>query len=870
MSTNALELGRRHRAPRRGHPGRLSGLHRRAPGSRSGGPAAAWARASPSSSPRRAGRPVRRPPPGVPARPAAGGGAHRSGQPARPARPPEGGGVRAALRAGRRVRARPRRRPARLPRRGWATSARATTAAGTGRRENFPASEISLRTAAPENVVIIDTTPDRPRVHRRGRPLLGPDARPRARHLPARVDPVPRRPARLGRAQGVRPPRRRRPLHAGRPGGDAQAARRLREPRRAPAGRRAPRRGDGRQPRHALQEAEARDGREPRLGADRPARARAADDRVLGCRRRAAAAGWRRARAGRRAARRRAGAADRRERPPHGRPARPRARQRRCARRTPSAPTVYLYEAVPGGVGLAERLWQRHDELVDGRGRPRRLLRLRARLPLVHRAATGRRGGRPRRPRVSLCACSPSSGRARAGPRARRPRRAERRSDAARLPGLRHDLAGGARAGGSRPTGRASGRAVAAPTGAPDPIARARGSPRPRPWTARLSRGERARRPGRAGGGERARSTATGWPASPASRRPTRRSSASTRRRPAWARRRARSPSSSASAGGAARVSSSSSCSSRTTPTSRRCSMPSTDALPPDAWLVTYNGRTFDWPLLVTRYRMDRRAAPALGGHLDLLPHVRRLFRHRLERRPARHRRARRARRPSGGRRRRLGDPEPVPRLRARRAGRPLAAVLTHNADDVVVARPAPRPPRRVLRGPVRPPAGAGRGPRRASPAPSPATAATDDALDCLDEADAAWRPPTLGSAAWPFGVPAPSPALLSRDADPGRAARGPCAAWVARTRRWRRGRRWPPTADATGAAGVGRGRQGPRARPARPGGRAPRGGVGRPRRGADPPPLGRRPRTSRPPSPPGSAASGAGRRPGSAAAPTA
>ena len=29
-------------------------------------------------------------------------------------------------------------------------------------------------------------------------------------------------------------------------------------------------------------------------------------------------------------------------------------------------PTVYLYEAVPGGVGLAERLWQRHGELVDG------------------------------------------------------------------------------------------------------------------------------------------------------------------------------------------------------------------------------------------------------------------------------------------------------------------------------------------------------------------------------------------------------------------------------------------------------------------------------------------------------------------------
>ncbi|MBI2777143.1 MAG: DEAD/DEAH box helicase [Chloroflexi bacterium] len=40
--------------------------------------------------------------------------------------------------------------------------------AGDGRwywsSENFPASEVSLRSAAPENVVIIDTTPDRPRV----------------------------------------------------------------------------------------------------------------------------------------------------------------------------------------------------------------------------------------------------------------------------------------------------------------------------------------------------------------------------------------------------------------------------------------------------------------------------------------------------------------------------------------------------------------------------------------------------------------------------------------------------------------------------------------------------------------------------------
>ncbi len=52
--------------------------------------------------------------------------------------------------------------------------------------------------------------------------------------------------------------------------------------------------------------------------------------------------------------------------------------------------------------------------------------------------------------------------------------------------------------------------------------------------------------------------------------------------------------------------------------------------IPPTAWLVTYNGRGFDWPLLVTRYRMARRSPPPYAGHLDLLPTVRRLFRHRM------------------------------------------------------------------------------------------------------------------------------------------------------------------------------------------------------------------------------------------------
>ena len=52
--------------------------------------------------------------------------------------------------------------------------------------------------------------------------------------------------------------------------------------------------------------------------------------------------------------------------------------------------------------------------------------------------------------------------------------------------------------------------------------------------------------------------------------------------------------------------------------------------IPGVAWLVTYNGRGFDWPLLVTRYRMARRSPPAHDGHLDLLPIVRRVFRHRM------------------------------------------------------------------------------------------------------------------------------------------------------------------------------------------------------------------------------------------------
>jgi tetratricopeptide (TPR) repeat protein len=53
-------------------------------------------------------------------------------------------------------------------------------------------------------------------------------------------------------------------------------------------------------------------------------------------------------------------------------------------------------------------------------------------------------------------------------------------------------------------------------------------------------------------------------------------------------------------------------------------------AVPADACLVTYNGRSFDWPLIVARYRMHGRDAPAIARHLDLLPIARGLWKHRL------------------------------------------------------------------------------------------------------------------------------------------------------------------------------------------------------------------------------------------------
>lgn len=106
--------------------------------------------------------------------------------------------------------------------------------------------------------------------------------------------------------------------------------------------------------------------------------------------------------------------------------------------------------------------------------------------------------------------------------------------------------------------------------------------------------------------------------------------------------------------------------------------------LPPDALLVTYNGRSFDWPLLTARYRLHRRDPPAVAGHLDLLHIARQLWKHRLGN-------ARLATVEAAICRVRRTDDLPgalIPDryfsyLRDRR-GEPLRAVLEHNRQDVV------------------------------------------------------------------------------------------------------------------------------------------------------------------------------------------
>lgn len=47
-------------------------------------------------------------------------------------------------------------------------------------------------------------------------------------------------------------------------------------------------------------------------------------------------------------------------------------------------------------------------------------------------------------------------------------------------------------------------------------------------------------------------------------------------------------------------------------------------------YLITYNGKTFDWPFLTARYQFHLQPPPAPPEHLDLLPLARRWYRRRL------------------------------------------------------------------------------------------------------------------------------------------------------------------------------------------------------------------------------------------------
>jgi uncharacterized protein YprB with RNaseH-like and TPR domain len=101
--------------------------------------------------------------------------------------------------------------------------------------------------------------------------------------------------------------------------------------------------------------------------------------------------------------------------------------------------------------------------------------------------------------------------------------------------------------------------------------------------------------------------------------------------------------------------------------------------------VVTYNGKTFDWPLLKSRFVMNRQRVPDAPPHLDLLHCARRVFRHR----------------PGGARlvqleedvlgHRRVGDipgaeiPELYFRYLRTGQGGLLEPVLTHNAHDMVL-----------------------------------------------------------------------------------------------------------------------------------------------------------------------------------------
>lgn len=100
--------------------------------------------------------------------------------------------------------------------------------------------------------------------------------------------------------------------------------------------------------------------------------------------------------------------------------------------------------------------------------------------------------------------------------------------------------------------------------------------------------------------------------------------------------------------------------------------------------LVTYNGKAFDWPLIRTRYLMNRVPLPEVPRHLDLLHCARRVFKRRLERVRLVHMEAE----VLGMRREQDVDGAEIPGIYLdfiRGAdGSELAPVIEHNANDLV------------------------------------------------------------------------------------------------------------------------------------------------------------------------------------------
>jgi uncharacterized protein YprB with RNaseH-like and TPR domain len=100
--------------------------------------------------------------------------------------------------------------------------------------------------------------------------------------------------------------------------------------------------------------------------------------------------------------------------------------------------------------------------------------------------------------------------------------------------------------------------------------------------------------------------------------------------------------------------------------------------------LVSYNGKTFDWPLLTTRFVLNRVPPPAPKPHLDLLHVARRLFRGRL----GSARLVTMEEEILGMRRERDIDGAEIPGVYwsflRHRDGAQMAQVMEHNANDLV------------------------------------------------------------------------------------------------------------------------------------------------------------------------------------------